>query len=91
MKIFYNNYTDDKHANIGVFRNVLLGLGPMPIITKATRITDPTSSLIDHQTFIPTRLKKLIQSGNHPLVFCTIASTIPTFNEPTVFPRFLSP
>ena len=59
----------------------------MPIITKPTRITDHTATLIDHiYTNTP---EKLIKSGlcladisDHLPVFCTMAHTLPTNNEP---------
>ena len=58
----------------------------MPIITKATRITDHSKTSIDRiYTNIP---KKLLKSGicltgisDHLLVFCTIAHKFPTTNE----------
>jgi len=65
----------------------------MPIITKATRITDHTSSLIDHiYTNTP---EKVIKSGicladisDHLPVF--LARTLPTSNEPTTYFRDFS-
>ena len=59
---------------------MILGLGLMPIITKATRITDHTSSLIDYiYTNTP---EKVIKSGicladisDYLPVFCTMART----------------
>ena len=65
----------------------------MPIITKPTRITDHTSSLIDHiYTNSP---EKLIRSGicladisDHLPVFCTTANILPFSNEPRYFRDF---
>ena len=63
------------------------------IITKPTRITDHTATLIDHiYTNTP---EKLITSGicladisDHLPVFCTMANTLPTNNEPRFFRDF---
>ena len=72
---------------------MLLSLGFMPVITKPTRITDQTVTLIDHiYTNTP---EKLIKSGlcladisDHLPVFCTMANTLPTNNEPRFFRDF---
>jgi len=86
-------YNDDKQTS--EYLDMILGLGLMPIITKATRITDHTSSLIDHiYTNTP---EKVIKSGicladisDHLPVFCTMARTLPTSNEPTRYFRDFS-
>ena len=72
---------------------MLFDLGSMPVITKATRVTDHTSSLIDHiYTNTP---EKVIKSGicladisDHLPVFCTIANTLPTSKEARFFCDF---
>ena len=61
---------------------MLLDLGYLPLITKATRITYHTSTLIDHiYTNTP---GKVIKSGisDHLPIFCTLAKTMPSSNEP---------
>ena len=68
------------------YLNMLLDSGFMPIITKATRITDHSKTSIDHiYTNIP---QKVLKSGiclagisDHLPVFCTIANKFPTTNE----------
>ena len=73
---------------------MLLSLGFMPIITKPTRITDHTATLIDHiYTNTP---EKLIKSGicladisDHLPVFCTMANTLSTSNKPIFFRHFM--
>ena len=81
-------YSEDKQTS--EYLDMLLSLGFMPIITKPTRITDHTATLIDHiYTNTP---EKLIKSGiclsdisDHLPVFCTMANTLPTNNEPRFF------
>ena len=46
ININFLNYNNDNHTSD--FLDMLLDLGFMPLITKATRITDHTSTLIDH-------------------------------------------
>ena len=68
------------------YLDMLLNSGFMPIITKATRITDHSKTLIDHiYSNIP---QKVLKSGiclagisDHLPVFCTIAHKFPTTNE----------
>ena len=70
-------YSEDKQTS--EYLDMLLSLGFMPIITKPTRITDHTATLIDHiYTNTP---EKLIKSGicladifDHLPVFCTMAT-----------------
>ena len=65
---------------------MLLDSGFMPIITKATRITDHSKTSIDHiYTIIP---QKVLKSGicsagisDHLPVFCTIAHKFPTIES----------
>ena len=84
-------YNKDKQTS--EYLDMLLSLGFMPIITKPTRITDHTATLIDHiYTNTP---EKLIESGicladisDHLPVFCTMANTLPTNNEPRFFRDF---
>ena len=84
-------YSEDKQTSECL--NMLLSLGFMPIITKPTRITDHTATLIDHiYTNTP---EKLIKSGicladisDHLPVFCTMAEALPTNNEPKFFRDF---
>ena len=84
-------YSEDKQNS--EYLDMLLSLGFMPIITKPTKITDHTATLIDHiYTNTP---EKLIKSGicladisDHLPVFCTMANTLPTNNEPRFFSDF---
>ena len=84
-------YNEDKQTS--EYLDMLLNLGFMPIIAKPTRITDHTATLIDHiYTNTP---EKLIRSGlcladisDHLPVFCTMANTLPTNNEPRFFRDF---
>ena len=83
----------NKDAQTSAYLDMLFDLGFMRVITKATRVTDHTSSLIDHiYTNAP---EKVIKSGicladisDHLPVFCTIANTLPTSNEVRFFRDF---
>ena len=82
-----------KYTQTSVYLDMLSDLGFMPVITKATRVTDHTSSLIDHiYTNTP---EKMIKSGicladisDHLPVFRTLANTLPSSNEPRYFRDF---
>ena len=68
------------------YLDMLLNSGFMPIITKATRITDHSKTLIDHiYTNIPQKVLKsgicLVGISDHLPVFCTVAHKFPTTNE----------
>ena len=84
-------YNENKQTSD--YLDMLLSLGFMPIITKPTRITDHTATLIDHiYTNTP---EKLIKSGlcladisDHLPIFCTMANTLPTNNEHRFFRDF---
>ena len=84
-------YNEDKQTS--EYLDMLLSLGFMPIITKPTRITDHTATLIDHiYTNTP---EKLIKSGlcladisDHLPLFCTMANTLPTNSEHRFFRDF---
>ena len=78
-------YNVDKQTS--EYLNMLLSLGFMPIITKPTRVTDHTTTLLDHIYMnTPERLTKsglcLANIFGHLPVFCTMANTLPTNNEP---------
>ena len=73
---FLDKYTED--AQTSEYLDMLFDLGFMPVITKATRLTDYTSSLID-QIYTNTP-GKVIKSGicladisDNLSLFCTIA------------------
>ena len=75
------------------YLDMLFDLGFMPVITKPTRVTDHTSSLIDH--IYTNAHEKVISSGicladisDHLPVFCTIANTLPTLDGPRYFRDF---
>ena len=74
-------YNEDKQTS--EYLDMLVTLGFMPIITKPTRITDHTATLIDHiYTNTPEKLMKsglcLADISDHLPIFCTIANTLPT-------------
>jgi len=76
----------NKNAQTSAYLDMLFDLGFMPVITKATRVTDHACSLI-HHIYTNTR-EKAIKSGiclanisDHLPVFCTIANPLPTSNE----------
>ena len=77
-------YSTDKLTSD--YLDMLLNLGYMPIITKATRITDHSASLIDHiYTKAP---QKVLTSGicladisDHLPCFCTIATKLPIHEQ----------
>ena len=79
LKCNDDNYTSD-------YLDMLLDLSFMPLITKATRITNYTSTLIDHiYTNVP---EKIITTGicladisDHLPIFCSIANKLPVTNE----------
>ena len=82
-----NDFTSD-------YLNMILEMGFMPLITKPTRITEHTATLIDHiYTNIP---DKVITSGicvaditDHLPVFCTLANKLPKMKH-TQFSRDFS-
>ena len=84
ININFLNYNNDNHTSD--FLDMLLDLGFMPLITKARRITDHTSTLIDHiYTNMP---GKTITAGicladvsDHLPIFCTIANKLSTSTE----------
>ena len=75
-------YSTDKLTSD--YLDMLLNLGYMPVITKATRITDHSATLIDHiYTNAP---QKVFTSGicladisDHLPCFCTLATKLPTY------------
>ena len=84
-------YNEDKETSENL--DMLLSLGFMPIITKPTRITDHTATVIDHiYRNTPEKLHKsgicLADISDHLPVFCTMANTLPTNNEPRFFRDF---
>ena len=91
INVDFFKYNDDKQTS--EYMDMLLDLGYLPLITKATRITYHTSTLIDHiYTNTP---EKVIKSGicladisDHLPIFCTLANTMPSSNEPKYFRDF---
>ena len=70
------------------YLDVLFGLGYMPLITKATHITDHTKMLIDHiYTDVPQKITKagiklcLADIKDHLPVFCTVTKWLPLCQE----------
>jgi len=83
----------NKDAQTSAYLDMLFDLEFMPVITKATRVTDHTSSLIDH--IYANTPEKVIKSGicladisDRLPVLCTIANTLPTSNEAGYFSDF---
>ena len=91
FNVDFLKYNDDKQTS--EYMDMLLDLGYLPLVTKATRITYHTSTLIDHiYTNTP---EKVIKSGicladisDHLPIFCTLAYTMPSSNEPKYFRDF---
>ena len=72
---------------------MLLDLGFTPLITKATRITDHTATLIDHiYTNVPQNITKagicLADITDHLPVYCTIRNRLPLCQETKYFRDF---
>jgi len=72
---------------------MLLDLGYMPLITKATRITDHTATLIDHiYTNVPQKITKagicLADITDHLPVYCTVRNRLPLYQETKYFRDF---
>lgn len=74
----FNYNTDNKTSD---YLDMLLSANYMPMITKATRITDHTSTLIDHiYTNVPQKISKtgicLADITDHLPIFCSITNTV---------------
>ena len=72
---------------------MLFSLGYMPLITKATRITDHSATLIDHiYTNVPQKITKagicLADITDHLPVFCTVRNRLPLRQETKHFRDF---
>ena len=72
---------------------MLLDLGSMPLITKATCITDHTATLIDHiYTNLPQEITKagicLADITDHLPVYCTVRNRLPLWQETKYFRDF---
>ena len=72
---------------------MLLDQRLMPLITKATRITNHTSTLIDHiYTNIPQKVLQaricLADITDHFPVFCTVSNKLPVNNDTKLFRDF---
>ena len=77
------------------YLDMLLSLGYLPIITRPTRITDHSATLIDHiYTNVPQKLVKsgicLVGITDHLPIFCTVDNKLPTCNERKYFRDFSS-
>ena len=78
------NYNKDNKTSD--YLDMLLDAGFMPLITKATRITDHTSTLIDHiYTNVPHKVCKsgicLADITDHLPIFCSIANKLHKVKE----------
>ena len=82
ININFFSYNTDRQTSD--YLDMLLNLGYMPMITKATRITNHSATLIDHiYTNSP---EKVIKSGicladisDHLPCFCTVSTKLPAF------------
>ena len=86
LKYNIDNQTSD-------FLDMILSLGFLPIITKATRITDHTATLIDHiYTNVPQKVLKagicLADISDHLPIFCTVANKLPVTDDLRYFRDF---
>jgi hypothetical protein len=84
MNIDFLKYSSDNKTSD--YLDMLLNLGYLPIITKATRITDHSTTLIDHiYTNSPQKVAKsgicLVGISDHLPVFCTIENKLPILKE----------
>lgn len=78
------NYNIDNKTSD--YLDMLFNIGVMPLITKSTRITDHTSTLIDHiYTNVPHKILKtgicLADITDHLPVFCSVANKLPKDKE----------
>ena len=91
MNIDFLKYNSDKFTSD--YLDMLLSSGILPIITKATRLTDHSSTLIDHiYTNSP---QKVLTSGicladisDHLPIFCTIATKLPNMQQQKYYRDF---
>jgi hypothetical protein len=86
MKYNVDNKTSD-------YLDMLLNTRFIPLITKPTRITHHTSTLIDHiYTNVPQQIYKsgicLADITDHLPIFCSVTSKLPTFKEEKYFRDF---
>ena len=87
---FFRYNTDNQTSE---YLDMLLSLGYLPIITKPTRITDHSATLIYHiYTNVP---QKVVKSGvclagitDHLPIFCTVDNKFPTYNGLRYFKDF---
>ena len=85
------NYNRDNQTSD--YLDMLLDLGYMPLITKATRITDHTATLIDHiYTNVPQKITKagicLADITDHLPIYCTVRNRLPPCQETKHFRDF---
>ena len=80
---FYKYYSDKFTSE---YLDMLFDLGYMPLITKATRITDHSATLIDH--IYSNSPQKIFKSGicladlsDHLPCFCSIATKLPDYSD----------
>ena len=91
ININLSNYNRDNQTSD--YLDMLLDLGFTPLITKATRITDHTATLIDHiYTNVPQKITKagicLADITDHLPVYCTIRNRPPLCQETKCFRDF---
>ena len=91
ININFLKYNDDSYTSD--YLDMLLDLSFMPLITKATRITNYTSTLIDHiYTNVPEKINTagicLADISDHLPIFCSIANKLPITNEIKYFRDF---
>ena len=91
ININFLNYDRDNQTSD--YLDMLLDLGYMPLITKATRITDHTATLIDHiYTNVPQKITKagicLADITDHFPVYCTVRNRLPLRHKTKYFRDF---
>ena len=87
---FFRYNTDNQTSE---YLDMLLSFGYLPIISKSTRITDHSATLIDHiYTNVP---QKVVKSGiclagitDHLPIFCTLNNKLPTYDDRKYFRDF---
>ena len=89
---FFRYNTDNQTSE---YLDMLLDLGYLPIITKPTRITDHSATLIDHiYTNVPQKVVKsgIILAGitDHLPIFCTADNKLPIRYEERKYFRHFS-
>ena len=92
INIEFFRYNTNKQTS--EYLDMPLPLGHLPIITKLTRITEHSATLIDHiYTNVPRKLVKsgicLVGINDHLPIFCTVDNKLPTYDKRKYLEIFL--